>query len=152
MPDLALGGWANPHGDPATQVGHLLDEHATAEFYLTQIVSHHSRDASSAFSKRRNARQLELPGMFGVFYYRSANPKTLAALSSFLPVPVEELTEEFAAGAIARRSLRAIDAGARGRRRAALLHQQPAARPRGVTLRQILERAELTAKPVKAGD
>ena len=29
--------------------------------------------------------------MFGVFYYRSANPRTLEALSSFLPVPVEEL-------------------------------------------------------------
>ena len=42
QPKLALGGWANPHADVEDQVGHLLDEHATAEFYLTQIVSHHS--------------------------------------------------------------------------------------------------------------
>jgi hypothetical protein len=39
-----------------------------------------------------------LPGIFGVFYYRSANPKTLTTLRQFLPVPVEGLTTEFAAG------------------------------------------------------
>ena len=37
--------------------------------------------------------------MFGVFYYRSANPKTLETLREFLPVPVAGLQEEFAAGA-----------------------------------------------------
>jgi hypothetical protein len=36
-----------------------------------------------------------------VFFYRSANPRTLAALQSFLPVPVEGLTREFEAGASA---------------------------------------------------
>ena len=56
--------------------------------------------------------------MFGVFYYRSANPKTLQALSGFLPVPVEELTREFADGAspeeICARSIRALtEAGVR---------------------------------------
>ena len=40
-----------------------------------------------------------MPGMFGVFYYRSASPKTLRALSSFVRVPVDALTAEFAAGA-----------------------------------------------------
>jgi hypothetical protein len=45
-PDLALGGWANPHGGAADQVGHLLEGRVTAEFYLTQIVSHHSRARS----------------------------------------------------------------------------------------------------------
>ena len=53
---------------------------------------------------RRNVgrrRGLALPGVFGVFFYRSANPKTLAALKGFLPVPVEGLTREFAAGASA---------------------------------------------------
>ena len=38
------------------------------------------------------------PGVFGVFYYRSANPRTLATLRQFLPVPVEPLAAEFAAG------------------------------------------------------
>ncbi len=39
-----------------------------------------------------------MPGVFGVFYYRSANPKTLGMLSEFLPVPVDELKQEFASG------------------------------------------------------
>ncbi len=56
--------------------------------------------------------------MFGVFYYRSANLKTLQALRSFLPVPVEGLTREFAAGAtpedVCARTIRTLlDAGAR---------------------------------------
>jgi hypothetical protein len=41
---------------------------------------------------------LRMPGVFGVFYYRSANEKTLRMLSQFLPVPVEPLLAEFAAG------------------------------------------------------
>jgi len=56
--------------------------------------------------------------MFGVFFYRSANPRTLDALRSFLPVPAEQLTREFDAGAepeeVCARTIRAlIDAGAR---------------------------------------
>jgi hypothetical protein len=101
QPHLALGGWANPHRDPAAQVGHLLEKHATAEFYLTQIVSHHTTRAVAAFLEEAARRSLSLPALFGVFYYRSANPKTLAALASFLPVPAEALTAEFASGATA---------------------------------------------------
>jgi 5,10-methylenetetrahydrofolate reductase len=117
VPHLALGGWANPHADPSAQVGHLLDDHAHAEFYLTQIVSHHSQGRVERFLDEAGRRGLALPGLFGVFYYRSANPKTLAALRRFLPVPAEELTKEFADGAsaeeICARSIRALlDAGA----------------------------------------
>ena len=101
QPGLALGGWANPHANPVEQVGHLLDSRATAEFFLTQIVSHHSKPRVEAFLAEAVRRNLVLPGMFGVFYYRSANPKTLAALASFLPVPAAELTAEFEAGATA---------------------------------------------------
>ena len=116
--DLALGGWANPHGDSASQVGHLLDEHANAEFYLTQIVSHHSRASVERFLAEAGRRGLRIPGMFGLFYYRSSNPKTLQTLSGFLPVPVDDLRREFADGAtpdeVCARSLRAlIDAGVR---------------------------------------
>ena len=118
VPNLALGGWANPHADAAAQVGHLLDEHVHAEFYLTQIVSHHSRGKVERFLEEGQRRGLSLPGLFGVFYYRSANPKTLAALKGFLPVPIEELTREFAEGAtseeICARSIRTLtDAGVR---------------------------------------
>lgn len=111
---LTLGGWTNPHADPAAQVGHLLDERAHAEFYLTQIVSHYSRAAVEAFLAEANRRGLAMPGMFGVFYYRSANPKTLNALRGFLPVPAEELTREFAGGAspeeVCARSIRELAA------------------------------------------
>lgn len=115
---LTLGGWANPHGDPSTQVGHLMEPHATAEFYLTQIVSHHSRDNVARFIEESDRRGLRTPGVFGVFYYRSANLKTLETLAQFLPVPVSQLREEFAGGAtpeqVCARSIRELaSAGAR---------------------------------------
>jgi len=114
VPQLSLGGWANPHTNPASQVDHLLAEQANAEFYLTQIVSHHSRGQVDAFLEEAARRGLSLPGMFGVFYYRSANARTLAVLGGFLPVPAEELTTEFAGGAtpdeICARSIRTLAA------------------------------------------
>ena len=111
---LALGGWANPHADATTQVQHLLADRVTAEFYLTQIVSHHSREAVERFLAEAERRKLGLPGVFGVFYYRSANPKTLNTLKKFLPVPVDELRAEFAAGgtpdSVCARSIRELAA------------------------------------------
>ena len=115
---LALGGWANPYADPDRQVDYLADEHVHAEFYLTQIVSHHRIAPVARLLDVADRRGLELPGVFGVFYYRSANAKTLQALSGFLPVPADELTREFAEGATAddvcARTIRALRAaGAR---------------------------------------
>jgi len=111
---LALGGWANPHANVAAQVQHLLEDRVTAEFYLTQIVSHHSRPAVERFLAEGERRNLTLPGMFGVFYYRSANARTLETLREFLPVPVDELREEFAQGAtpdsVCARSIRELTA------------------------------------------
>jgi 5,10-methylenetetrahydrofolate reductase len=98
-PQLELGGWANPTGSAETQVDFLLDAEANADFYLTQIVSHHQAGAVRTFLDAGRRRDVTLPGVFGVFYYRSANPQTLATLSQFLPVPVEELGAEFASGA-----------------------------------------------------
>jgi hypothetical protein len=37
--------------------------------------------------------------VYGVFYYRSARPETLAILKQFLPVPVDALMKEFGEGA-----------------------------------------------------
>jgi 5,10-methylenetetrahydrofolate reductase len=111
---LALGGWANPHADAAAQVQHLLDDRVTAEFFLTQIVSHHSRPAVERFLAEGQRRGLTLPGMFGVFYYRSANRRTLETLREFLPVPMDELRDEFGAGAtpdaVCARSIRELTA------------------------------------------
>jgi hypothetical protein len=141
QPGLALGGWANPHGRVAEQVGHLLEGRVTAEFYLTQIVSHHSLPAVEAFLREADGRGMNLPGMFGIFFYRSANPKTLEALKSFLPVP-SGLTEEFASGAsaeeICARSIKAL-------RSVGVSHFYISNLPLGraaVTLRRILDRAE----------
>jgi 5,10-methylenetetrahydrofolate reductase len=98
---LVLGGWANPNADAAAQVRYLLEPTFTAEFYLTQVVSHHRADAVERFVRESERAGLAAPGMFGVFFYRSANARTLATLARFLPVPVQELTAEFAAGATA---------------------------------------------------
>ena len=98
---IALGGWANPHADAERQVDFLTAANFHAEFFLTQIVSHHHADAVARFLGAARRRGLTVPGMFGVFYYRSANARTLNALNGFLPVPVEELTKEFAGGATA---------------------------------------------------
>src|SRR4051812_22225065 len=114
VPDLMLGGWANPHADAVGQVDHLMQDRVHAEFYLTQIVSHHSRSAVDRFLAEASRRGLALPGMFGIFYYRSANTNTLETLREFLPVPVQELRDEFAAGAtpdsVCARSIRELTA------------------------------------------
>jgi hypothetical protein len=115
---LTLGGWANPHADPERQVDYLAASNFNAEFYLTQVVSHHHAVQVERFVRTAERRGLQIPGLFGVFYYRSANRRTLDALKSFLPVPAEELTAEFAGGAtpddVCARTIRALmDVGAR---------------------------------------
>jgi 5,10-methylenetetrahydrofolate reductase len=115
---LALGGWANPHGDPERQVDFLVDPNFNADFYLTQVVSHFDAAAVERFVNTAARRGVTLPGVFGVFFYRSANAKTLNALKGFLPVPAEGLTREFGAGATAEevcaRTIRTLtEAGAR---------------------------------------
>jgi hypothetical protein len=98
VPRLDLGGWANPHRPAADQVDYLLDDRFEAEFYLTQVVSHHSIRAVEQFLKEARRRGVHHPGVFGVFLYRSANPGTLARLADFFPVPAAGLTQEFEAG------------------------------------------------------
>jgi hypothetical protein len=117
-PELVLGGWANPHADAAMQARLVADPQFTAEFFLTQIVSHHRVEAVARFRRATEREGVAVPGLFGVFFYRSANTRTLAMLSRFLPVPAEELTREFEQTPdpveIAARTLRAmVDVGAR---------------------------------------
>jgi hypothetical protein len=112
VPSMDLGGWVNPLKDPVRQVDFLLARDFEAEFYLTQIVSHHSIGKVERFLDEARRRGVPHPGVFGVFLYRSANPRTLQQLSSFLPVPAEEITREFGEGlspeAICARSIRAL--------------------------------------------
>jgi hypothetical protein len=144
-PRLALGGWANPYGTPATQVDYLLDDCFTAEYYLTQVVSHLNIAPVERFLRETQRRGLDVPGMFGVFYYRSASPRTLEILREFLPVPVDGLVAEFGAGAtsvdVCARTLRAMmDIGARH----CYISNLPLGRA-SATLHAILERVGVTA-------
>jgi hypothetical protein len=109
---LVLGGWANPHRDVERQIDYLSDGRFNGEYYLTQIVSHHDLDPVARFVDRSCQRGLKMPGVFGVFYYRSANPRTLSQLSDFISVPAEGLARDFAAGArpaeVCARTIRAL--------------------------------------------
>jgi 5,10-methylenetetrahydrofolate reductase len=140
-PRLTLGGWANPYADAARQADYIADVRFTAEFYLTQVVNHLEIAPVVRFVDETHRRGLDhVPGVFGVFYYRSANLKTLSALRQFLPVPVEALAAEFAAGAtsidICARTLRALmDLGIRH----FYISNLPASRASS-TLNAILER------------
>lgn len=142
VPQLTLGGWANPHANAEAQAGFLADEAFHGEYFLTQIVSHHDGAALDRFQAAVARRGIALPGIFGVFYYRSANARTLDLLRQFLPVPVEGLKEEFARGAtpevIAARTVRAL--AARGLRHC-YISNLPVGRARQ-TLGKIVELAE----------
>ena len=118
QPDLPLGGWANPHASPAGQVGHLLEPRATAEFYLTQIVSHHSVDRVEAFLAEADAQAADAPWHVRRLLLPLGERQDARGAQGFLPVPAEELTAEFAAGAtpdeICARTIRALrEAGVR---------------------------------------
>ena len=141
VPGLSLGGWANPHASPVSQVGYMADGTFHGEYFLTQVISHHDTPKVEGFLEECHRRGVTLPGVFGVFYYRSANPRTLETLQQFLPVPTEGLTREFAEGAspelVCARTLRALKA-------AGVQHvyvsNLPVARAR-VTLEKILDLA-----------
>jgi 5,10-methylenetetrahydrofolate reductase len=98
---LALGGWANPHRDAGEQVGFVTAPDAYADFALSQIVSHHSLGGVERFLEAMAESGSSVPVVYGVFFYRSANPGTLSTLSRFFPVPAAELTAEFESGATA---------------------------------------------------
>ena len=99
----------------------------------------------SRFLRAIERRGLQVPGLFGVFFYRSAKPRTLEALKGFLPVPIEGLTREFAAGdtpeEICARTIRTLmDMGARH----FYISNLPVARAQHV-LTSILEKVGVTA-------
>ena len=84
LPRLALGGWVNPHRDAQEQVTYLTEDDAHAEFALSQIVSHHSKASVGRFREALDASGSTVPVVYGVFFYRSANPRTLEELGRFL--------------------------------------------------------------------
>lgn len=102
LPHMVLGGWVNPHRSPSEQIRFLAAPNAHNDFALTQIVSHYSLPHVERFLEARSRAGVRIPVVFGVFYYRSANPKTLGALGDFFPVPAEELTADFDGGTSAK--------------------------------------------------
>ena len=97
-PDLLLGGWANPHRTAAEQAGFLTDPRATADFYLTQVVTHHNVSGLGALVRELEDRGSSLQGLAGIFHFRSPNRKTLERLAGYFPVPVEALVADFESG------------------------------------------------------
>ena len=117
QPGFPLGGWANPHRDPVEQARFVAADDFSADFVLTQIVSHHSLGRVERFRAELDRLGVDLPVVYGVFLYRSANPRTLEYLGRYFPVPAREITAEFAAGMsaeeICARSVRGLaEAGA----------------------------------------
>jgi hypothetical protein len=98
VPDLGLGGWVNPHGDPDRQAGFVADDGFDADYYFTQVVSHHDLDAVEAWLGAAARAGIDLPGSFGVFYYRNGRPEALARLAAYFPVPADGVGREFAEG------------------------------------------------------
>ena len=96
VPGMTLGGWASPHGG-RRQVEFLLHPEYSADFYMAQIVSHYQSQSIDEFLNETVRLGVKIPGIFGVFYYRSPNTNTLALLSKFFPVPIEELKKDFEA-------------------------------------------------------
>jgi 5,10-methylenetetrahydrofolate reductase len=94
-PSLLLGGWANPHRDPAQQVDYLCQHADTVDFALTQIVSHHDAEKVESFVRELRACEFDKPVIAGVFHYRSARKRTLDTLSQFIPVPRDGLVADF---------------------------------------------------------
>jgi hypothetical protein len=95
---LLLGGWVNPHRDPEEQAKFVAADDFAADFVLTQIVSHHSLSRVEALLASLERSDVDLAPVFGVFFYRSAQPETLGRLARYFPVPVEEISGEFAQG------------------------------------------------------
>ena len=111
VPGMTLGGWASPHGG-RRQVEFIVQPEYSADFYMAQIVSHYQLPAVDEFLNEASRLGVTIPGIFGVFYYRSANTKTIEMLSKFFPIPVDELKRDFAAnvspGEICARSVHAL--------------------------------------------
>jgi len=95
---LALGGWVNLHREPAVQANYLTDNDASADYLLTQVVSHHDRQKVDAWLEETARHDLDVPTAYGVFYYRNGRRETLESLARYFTVPVEEIWREFEEG------------------------------------------------------
>jgi len=98
VPEMALGGWVNPHRPAEEQVAFVANPNFEADYYLTQVISHHDLDKAERWIRASEEAGIEIPGAFGVFYYRNGRRETLERLSSFFPIPVDAVAAEFDSG------------------------------------------------------
>ncbi len=101
--DLTLGGWVNLHRPITEQIGFATDPEYEADYYLTQVVSHHDLARAERWLESAHQEGLAIPGSFGVFYYRNGRRSVLERLSRFFPVPVGGVAAAFASGVTAER-------------------------------------------------
>ncbi len=99
------------------------------EFFLTQVVSHHDSARVDRLLEEMDRRRLGVPGVFGVFFYRSANPKTPLTLRRLPAGPSPAAHRGIRGGRHARRGVRPHDSLAAGRRRSSCVCLEPAHRP-----------------------
>lgn len=97
-PGLSLGGWVNLHRPITEQTGFATDPKYEADYYLTQVVSHHDLPRAERWLAGVEREGLAIPGSFGVFYYRNGRRSVLERLSRFFPVPVDAVAAAFEAG------------------------------------------------------
>lgn len=98
-PELALGGWVNPHREARVQADYVVERDFAANYYLTQVVSHHDLEAVDAWLGEADRRGIDLPAVWGVFYYRNGRRDSLERLAEHFDVPVEGIARDFEAGA-----------------------------------------------------
>ena len=87
VPGLALGGWANPNADPAAQARYLTEDRFTAEFYLTQIVSHHSLGPVERFLGEADRAGVKCPACLASFTTAAETRRRSQCWSSFCRCP-----------------------------------------------------------------
>jgi hypothetical protein len=98
-PELALGGWVNPHRDAQQQASYIVGADFAADYVLTQVVSHHDERSVEAWQEEQVRRGIELPSAWGVFYYRNGDRSALEGLAKHFRVPVEGIGRDFEEGA-----------------------------------------------------
>ena len=123
---LTLGGWANPHGDPERQVDFLAAPNAHAEFYLTQVVSHHMSTPVARFVDAAEQRGPDDAGAVRRLLLPQRQPAHARRAEGISAGAGRRADARVRWRRDAGRRLRAHDSDADGRRREALLHQQPA--------------------------
>ena len=101
QPELELGGWVNPHKNPRLQVEYLLESTATADFFLTQVVSHHDLGALESFLYEARRQDLTVPGTVRDLLLPERQPSDPRYPGSVPAGSPPGLTEDFAGGATA---------------------------------------------------